>query len=201
MRVLSHGSIIALALLACDVASLRADYSESCFNQFGRWFGYGWSSGYHAYDECPTCRRAPPPATYLHWQPMVKRSTAGGSGAPMMQTPVMPTTNPPTEVLPNVTPTTPDSSTKPARSLLPKAVTERRVLKPSQQSRPLPAPLTRPMPLIKRLPPVASNDDITPIEMDSLDVEPVSSEPRLLPTSATLIVSPPASSSGYPLSR
>jgi len=55
------------------------------------------------------------------------------------------------------------------------------------------------MPVLRRLPPVAANE-VTPIE-SAIAAETEDDSSQLLPASAIRVISPPASSGGYPLSR
>jgi hypothetical protein len=184
MRVSKEVIIVAAILLISGISTAQAELSQTSVNQFGRWIGYGWSEGYHTYDECPPCRRrAALTPSYLNWQPLFDH-------APIKQAP-------PREQLPQVSPV-PQQQTKAAPGQRP----ERRLIRPSQQALPLPAARLKPIPrtpVLRRLPPVAANE-ITPVESAiASEAEEVPAE--VLPTSGIRIISPPASTGSYPLSR
>jgi hypothetical protein len=177
MAACKHGWIAAAALLcSAGVARAEISISETSLNHFGRWLGYGWSEGYHAYDECPKCKhghgRAAAP-TYLHWQPLLHKS------APLPAV----DSAPPIEEIPAPMPA-------PAQSSSARPPLRQRVLKPSQVSRPLPIPrLPSPgkLPVFKRLPPVAAGES--------------SSTSELRPASAEQDIPLPVANDRYPLSR
>ena len=58
--------IIAASLLMLAISPAAAAHPGLYAHHFGRWIGYGWSDGYHAYDSCPNCpRRAAKSPTWL----------------------------------------------------------------------------------------------------------------------------------------
>jgi hypothetical protein len=55
---------VVLCLLAASPAMAKVPKQHG--QHLGRWIGYGWSEGYHAYDNCPNClRRAAKGPTWL----------------------------------------------------------------------------------------------------------------------------------------
>jgi hypothetical protein len=146
------------AALACAGVA-RAEFSETALNRFGRWTSWGWSEGYHAYDECPRCAgqrpAAPavlrpqarthggpgqvPTAPYLRWQPLM--SGEGLRGKYFRPTPAGKAVPPPSieEIQPIPTPVpestdeTPSPSDNPrtGRQLMP-------MLRPTDSERPFP---------------------------------------------------------------
>lgn len=134
-------SLFAAALvIACGATPLRAEYSRSLHNDFGRWIGYGWSEGYHAYDECPPpCR----PPMHLKWQPLVRPKSAWPVPSAAPWSPEQ-TAAPPREELPPPLPAAPAIGTEPS-SILKRAIPQRQALKPSEQARPGEVPSPRGM--------------------------------------------------------
>lgn len=55
MRLSLRSLTIAVLIGLGGATTASAEISESPANRIGRWTGYGWSEGYHAYDECPSC--------------------------------------------------------------------------------------------------------------------------------------------------
>jgi hypothetical protein len=57
MRLSIFTGMVAAVIALSGATTASAQVSESLINRFGRWTGYGWGEGYHAYDACPSCKR------------------------------------------------------------------------------------------------------------------------------------------------
>ena len=171
MRV-PPGWLIAAGLLFTSVATpARGEYSRCHHNDLSRWIGYGWSEGYHAYDECPPpCR----PPMHLKWQPLIRPASAGKVP---LEAPLSPAevNVPAREELPPPLPAESAAESGQSTSLR-RAIQQRRGLKPSEQARPGVVPIPR---------------DPDAIQEPGHDV---------LPTSA-IEVAPAANRGRYPLMR
>ncbi len=98
---MSRMFFIAIVCLAgCANSASAGDW-----NSLGRFFGLGWSEGYHAYNGCPTCEQR-----WVHGQASVSLTPYYSPG-PTAETLVAPRTAPPVTARPNPSP---DSSRRTA---------------------------------------------------------------------------------------
>jgi len=169
------------AVLVCWTAAppARAEYSRSVHNRVSRWTGYGWSEGYHAYDECPSCRRH-----LLHLgRPCSKHDAYFGPDNRFTAQPPLP----------------PWDAADLLKSLGLSTGNRGSVVKP-QPAVPVPAPTDQPPAPLPAPLPKASPSDLPP------QTTPPGEEARLrplelVPASAIRVISPPYRPGRYPISR